>query len=333
MVSLVMAVYNGETYLSETLDCMLSQTYSDLEIIVVNDGSTDSTQRILNSIKDKRVKVIILEKNAGAAAALNIGIGKSNGEWIAIHDADDISLPNRIQEQIVYLSNHPKLVAAGSFIECFTDKDINGMNISIKNLQNYKNSIKTSDQVKAELFKGCPITHGSLFMSKEAFLRAGRYNPKYRIAYDYDLYMRLSAIGPIGNTPKILYRYRISADSLSNINVIETSNEFLMVAAKYIAKYCFEYKYEKPGVIVFGSVESCKNFEKLMTAEKNLAVYGSVSGYNPREVLRAYNQYRKGLVDAFIILPNAPRAEQLVRFLKCKGLAINKDYFRLWSAV
>lgn len=333
MVSLVMAVYNGGAHLNETLDGMMSQTYSDLEIIIVNDGSTDSTQRLLNSIKDKRVKVITLEKNSGAANALNIGIEQSRGEWIAIHDADDISLPNRIKEQIAYLSDHSKLVAAGSFIECFTDKDINVMNLSISNLQNYKNSIKTSDQVKAELFKGCPITHGSLVMSKEAFLYTGRYNPKYKIAYDYDLYMRLSAIGPIGNTPKILYRYRISSDSLSNLDVIETSNEFLMVAAKYIAKYCFEYKYKKPSVIVFGSVEGCKNFEEVMKAEKNLAVYGSVSGYNPREVLRAYYQYRKGLVDAFIVLPNAPRAEQLIRFLKGKGLAINKNYFRLWSAV
>jgi glycosyltransferase involved in cell wall biosynthesis len=82
-VSLVMGVYNGERFLNETLDSILAQTYSNLEIIIVDDGSTDSTAEILNSIKDERLRIIHLDKNRGVANALNVAISQAKGDWIS----------------------------------------------------------------------------------------------------------------------------------------------------------------------------------------------------------------------------------------------------------
>ncbi|MEH7375151.1 glycosyltransferase family 2 protein [Neobacillus drentensis] len=117
-VALVMAIYNGEEYLQETIDSILSQTYQPLEIIFVNDGSTDSTSKILDAIDDPRVKIIHLEGNKGVANGLNVGISQTEAEWIAIHDADDLSLPQRIEEQVNNIKANPHVVAVASFIEC-----------------------------------------------------------------------------------------------------------------------------------------------------------------------------------------------------------------------
>ena len=115
-VSVVMAVHNGQEYLREAVESVLLQTYTDLELIIVNDASTDKTGEILERINDERVKVIHLAENRGAAAALNLGIEQAKGDWIAIHDADDISYPHRIERQMRYLQDRPGTVAVGSFI-------------------------------------------------------------------------------------------------------------------------------------------------------------------------------------------------------------------------
>ena len=333
-VSLVMSVYNGEEYLQETIDSILAQKYPDLEIIIVNNGSTDSTAKILNEINDERVKIIHLYMNQGVANGLNTAISHAEGDWIAIHDADDISLPNRIEEQVAYIQANPHVVAVGSFIQCIAGNNISHSKIEhMKNLQRYKNSIITWEQIKTDLFKGCPITHGSLLMSKEAYLKAGRYNTQYKIASDYDLFTHLSAIGPIENIPKVLYKYRISSNSLSNSNVFETSNEFLLASTKYIRNYCFSQKENAPSIIVFGSKKGCETFKELMYTENNFNVHKMMFRYRKEELAKAYIDYKEGKFDAFVILTSASEDKNLLKFLKEKGLKQNSDFFTLWSAL
>ena len=107
LVSVVMAVYNGEKFLQKAIDSILAQSYQEIEVIVVNDGSIDTTKKILDQVEDERVRIIHLERNQGAANALNIAIDNAMGQWIAIHDADDISYSNRILEQVRFLRKIP----------------------------------------------------------------------------------------------------------------------------------------------------------------------------------------------------------------------------------
>lgn len=333
-VSMVMAVYNGEEYLGEAINSILAQTYQELEIIIVNDCSTDSTAKILEEINDVRVKIIHLATNKGAANALNVGIEQAGGDWIAIHDADDISLPYRIEEQVAYLQGKQKVVAVGSFIECIAGNNISeAMFAYMKNVERYKNSIITWQQYREDLLKGCPHTHGSLLISKEALLRAGKYDPKYKIAYDYDMLMRVSGIGHIENVPKVLYKYRLSSNSLSNKDIQDTSREFLSVATTYIQYYRFNHKKNNTNVIVYGSLKGCEAFKELMLREKNFIVHETISDYKVDKIKRAIIDYKKGKVDAFIILDNAPEENNMIKLLSEKGLKLNKNYFTLWSFI
>lgn len=333
LVSLVMAVYNGEKYLRETLDSILAQTYKDLEVIIVNDGSTDSTSAILNEIDDERVKIINLKSNNGAASALNAGIMEAKGEWIAIHDADDISIPERIEEQAAYISRKPHLVAIGSYIECIPGYDfIESNSRNFKLIEGLKNSAPSWEKLKEELFKGCPFTHGALFISKKVLLKVGKYNPSYKIAYDYDLMMRLAYAGPVENIPKVLYKYRIYPDSLSNSSALQTSNELLQISTKYIKKYCFPNKKGKLNVLVFGTEEGCKVFKEQMSIDNLIKVREIMINYTSYNAIKAYTNFKEGSIDALIVLPSLHRYD-LVSFLRKKGLKLNKNIFILWSAL
>ena len=116
LISVVMSVYNGEKYLVDSVDSILNQTLFDYEVIIVNDGSTDSSLKIIKEYqkKDKRLKLINNERNIGLTKSLNKGIGISKGKYIARQDADDISLKNRLRVQYEFLELHPECVAVGS---------------------------------------------------------------------------------------------------------------------------------------------------------------------------------------------------------------------------
>lgn len=328
-VSIVMAVCNGEAYLQETIDSILSQTYPNLEIIIVNDGSTDATPTILQRIKGDWVKIIHLEANQGAANALNIGINLAEGAWIAIHDADDLSLPHRIEAQVSYVLANPEVVAVGSLVECFGENLSQAELVKIKKREKYLNSLVTREQVEAELAKGVVITHSTLFMSKEAFLKAGEYNSNFKIAYDYDLFLRLIALGPLENVPQMLCRYRVRSNSLCHANMDKTQQEFLIIASRYIGENFFAKKKNRPRVVVCGTKLGCHVFQNLMNRQQHLKVQGNVVGYDRKEIKKACDLLKRGNIEAIIVLTDALFYLKIKRYLQYRNLKVNKDFFIL----
>ena len=115
LVSVVIPVYNSEKYLQLAIDSILSQTYTNLELILMNDVSTDSSKEICLSNKDPRVLYFENEKNLGIALTRNAGFSKAKGKYIAILDNDDISLPERLERQVEFLENHPDYGMCGTF--------------------------------------------------------------------------------------------------------------------------------------------------------------------------------------------------------------------------
>src|SRR5690606_2460390 len=124
------------------------------------------TKQILSRISDKRIQTIHLTAKKGAAFALNLGIEQAKGQWIAIHDADDLSYPRRIETQVNYLWKHPDVVAAGSFIKCIRGKGNCIPEINLSGLENLINRKQTSEDIKSELYRTCPLTHGSMLFSR-----------------------------------------------------------------------------------------------------------------------------------------------------------------------
>lgn len=198
-ISVIMPVYNGMPYLKEAIASILKQTYKNFELIIVNDASKDSTLKYLNSLKDKRIKIINNKKNIGLAKSLNIALKKAKGEYIARMDADDISLPNRLKHQLAFLEKNSAIDLCGTWA------DIIDENNKIIGEKKYPS---TPEKVKKALSLYTAIIHPTFMGRKKLFLQLNGYNPKYDFAEDYDFLMRSRKNFKLTNIPKKLFLWR-----------------------------------------------------------------------------------------------------------------------------
>ena len=200
-----MAVYNGEKYLNEAVHSILQQTFTSYEFIIVNDGSEDETQEILRHVDDPRIRMIEQSRH-GLTASLNTGIKLAKGKYIARQDADDISLPNRLQEQLLFMQQSSNIALLGTW-GIQIDKD--GENIG------YLRGESDPDEIARILPKQNPFIHGSMMFSKSAFDGVGGYRSEFRYAQDYDLALRLAEKHRLANLALELYKKRHTSDIVS----------------------------------------------------------------------------------------------------------------------
>jgi len=208
-VSIVMPIYNGQRYLAQAIDSMLTQTFAVFELVVVNDGSTDRTEDIVSAIaaSDKRVR-LISQQNTGIVGALNRGLDEARGELIARMDADDVALPQRLESQIAYLDAHPDCVAVGSRCTLIDAYDVA-----------YGSDEQPLDHESIDARhmggKGGGIMHPTALIRADAIKQIGGYRQQTCWAEDLDLFLRLAEIGQLANLPDHLLRYRVHAQSVS----------------------------------------------------------------------------------------------------------------------
>lgn len=199
-VSVVMSVFNGEEHLSESIESVLSQSFKDFEFIIINDGSTDSTESILDfyARKDSRIK-IVHQANSGLARALNRAVRLSKADLIARQDADDISLFDRLEKQLELFRDRRNLVLCGTWFE---EIDEGGGT----KLRTYPFDDKT---LRVNIKYANNFCHPSVMFSKKAFWACGRYDDEFVTAQDFDLWIRISKYGNIANVPEKLLIKRI----------------------------------------------------------------------------------------------------------------------------
>jgi len=184
-VSVVMAVYNGERFLRQAIDSILSQTYTDFEFIIADDGSTDGTGKILGMYQDRRIVRLKNEKNVGLAESLNRGLAIARGEFVARMDADDVSRPERLAEQLSYLDSNPQIGLLGTD---FCLMDAAGALTSGPIL---KGSL-SSAAVEWALCWGNPIVHPSVMFRAGTARSCGGYPEGYQYyAEDYALWLHM----------------------------------------------------------------------------------------------------------------------------------------------
>jgi glycosyltransferase involved in cell wall biosynthesis len=329
LVSIVMPVYNGERFLKEALDSALAQTYPNIEIIVVNDGSTDSTQAILDEIDDERVNVIHLEENQGGANALNTGIRQAKGSWIAIHDADDNSYPTKIEEQVKYLLEHPHLVGIGTLAECIPGREDISNDLLLRVAQG-KNCDVSRAEIREKIFWGCPLFHSSVIFSKDVFCEIGGYDTEFKIAYDYDLWLKLLEKGEIEKVPKVLLQYRVYKESLSNKDGMATVNEIQVAASKAIQRRISTNKKKQPKIILIGPKPACKNFKRNINPYSRLNIYKLIYHDWKKQISRAVKKLKKGKADVIIVL-DSDRKEKDLNRLERQGLKLNQQVFNIYN--
>lgn len=207
-VSVLLCVYNGENYLRDALDSILDQTFTNYEFIVVNDGSTDSTDEILQEYasNDMRIRLVNNETNLGLTPSLNRGLAIARGEFIARQDADDISYPLRLERQVSWMNAHPKVGLLGTYYDviCQAGLKIETVTPPVGNAQ-----------LQQSLLKGNVFGHGTVMIRRQALSSVGYYSESYLWAEDYELWLRLSEIVEIANLPETLYAYQSHDQSIS----------------------------------------------------------------------------------------------------------------------
>lgn len=196
-----MPVYNGERYLLQAVDSICQQTLGDFEYIVVDDGSTDRSLRLLRerAAKDGRIRIIQASRG-GVVAARRRGLQEAGGEYIAVMDADDIAEPRRLELQLAYMESHPEVVAVGS---CATMLDEEGNELGDARLP------LTHEEIEAAHLRGVDsIFHSAVMMRAEAVRRVGGYREGIMPGEDYDLWLQLGEIGKLANLPELLLKWR-----------------------------------------------------------------------------------------------------------------------------
>ena len=207
VISVVMSVYNGEKYLRESIESILNQTYKNFEFIIINDGSKDNSIDTLleHQVRDPRI-VVVNQNNVGLTRSLNRAIELSRCEYIARQDADDISLPTRLEKQLNYMVNHPEVAVIGCLGDVF---NVNGV------LRTGRDPKYSRKGIKRHLASKNLFMHGSAMMRKSCLAKVGFYREFFRHSQDYDLWLRLSERFDLAILPEPLYQYRITADAIS----------------------------------------------------------------------------------------------------------------------
>lgn len=196
-----MSVYNGARYLREAMDSILEQSHRDFEFLVIDDGSTDGSVEIMESYRDKRIRILRNRSNLGLAASLNKGLDMAEGEYIARMDADDISLRHRLGKQVAFMDRNPEVGVCGTWIRFFGQR---------------KRVIKfptDPDKIKCNLFFLNVVGHSSVLLRKKYFSKFGlHYDTSMKRTQDYDLWVRASRLFPVANIGEVLLHYRIHED-------------------------------------------------------------------------------------------------------------------------
>ncbi len=205
--SVVMSVYDGQKYLRESIDSILTQTRKNFEFIIINDGSKDNSLDILLEYQTKDNRVLIVNQdNIGLTRSLNRGVKLAASEYIARQDADDISLPTRLEKQFNYMKNHPEVAVIGCLGDVFS---ANGM------LRTTKDHKYSRQGIKRHLASKNLFMHGSAMMRKSCLAKVGFYREFFRHSQDYDLWLRLSQYFDIDILPEHLYQYRVTPEAIS----------------------------------------------------------------------------------------------------------------------
>lgn len=260
-ISVVMPVLNGEKYIKQSIESILVQTFKDFEFIIINDASEDNTEKIILSFNDDRIRYYKNEENIGIPRSLNKGIQLVKGKYIARMDADDISLPNRFEEQFNYLENNYDIALVGSWVE-FIDE--NG---------NKKNIWKVPSDfllIKFFLLSGNCLAHSSIFFRKSFIDKIGGYNNDFKYSQDYELYLRMLSDFKLYNIPKVLLQYRHGVfDGYRRKQQIELARNILSNYIKFYAKLSHE-EFDAYFKILFNTSSSFYHLLKFLKVYKNI---------------------------------------------------------------
>lgn len=233
IVSVIMSVYNGAELAPAAIKCILDQSFTDFELIVIDNGSfRDDTRARLHAIAsetgDARLRIVDLDQNIGLAGALNHGISLARGGYIARQDHDDLSAPDRLERQVRFLDQHPRCGLLGTRAEIWIGDAPTG--------RNHDHPIDTG-ALLVDLLANNPFVHSSVMMRREALDKVGVYttDPNRQPPEDFELWSRIARAYDVANLPERLVFYREMPSSMSRDGADPFLEKLLLLCAENIA--------------------------------------------------------------------------------------------------
>lgn len=274
-VSVLMPVYNADQFLEESVGSILAQTYTDFELLLLDDGSKDKSLEIAKKLakKDPRIRVLPNKTNVGIVKTLNRGISLARGEFLARMDSDDFSLPNRFEVQVKYLDEHPDISICSSWIETFGNHNGNIWKLAVD-----------PKLVKCTMLFYSAICHPAVMMRKKAvFDDLGLKYEGYH-GEDYTLWVKVAKQSKLSNVPKVLLKYRTHSNSLMSTNAAankEASDRVRMAQLKDLGINPTEDEFKIHGMIGRWEFDDSAKFlldskawfSKIVEANKNKSYY------------------------------------------------------------
>ncbi len=226
-ISIILPAYNAKQYIEASVDSILQQSLTDFELIIIDDGSTDGTQQLVQQLtaKDQRIR-LVQRPNKGLITTLNEGIALARSPLIARMDADDIAFPERLAIQYTYMNSHPDVLAVGSYVMFMDAQDTM-----------YRKKIFPRGKEILEAFRwGCPLVHPAVMMRTDAVREVGGYPSAFPSAEDYALWVRLLSLGKVDIIPQVLLAYRVHDSSISHAHARQQRDSTLRAQTIWISK-------------------------------------------------------------------------------------------------
>jgi len=208
-LSILMPVYNARRYVAEAIRSILTQTFEDFELIIIDDGSTDGSLNILREFAaaDDRI-VLVSHENRGGCEALNEGLSLARGEFVAPMDHDDISMPNRLAAEVAFLREHEEVVCVSG--------DYGVIDHAGRFLTVMRREVHDDAELQSGMLRGhLGLVHPGSMYRREPVLAAGGYNPDLWLAHDGDLFLRMGEVGKLANIREVVVHYRLHCGSAS----------------------------------------------------------------------------------------------------------------------
>lgn len=269
-----MPVYNCELYIKEAINSVLNQTFSDFELIIIDDCSTDNTVSVIDKFSDNRICLYKKEKNLGLIDSLNFGVSIAKGEYLARMDGDDICLPERFARQIDFLEKNPDIMLCGTAI-----KFIGSASDILIFPENHA-------EIVINLFSFLPTFAHPTVMGKKEIFEKNNYHEDYEFAEDYELWTRLVQAGKVANLKEVLLEYRVHPAQVSVKNkTIQDINSFksrleilklLKVDSKYSEEEIIKFLVNKDLPLTITDCVNINKFYNFVILQNNeLNVFGN----------------------------------------------------------
>ncbi|WP_297097104.1 glycosyltransferase family 2 protein [uncultured Draconibacterium sp.] len=323
-VSVILPYFNAELTLQQAIDSILVQTFSDFELLLVNNNSTDKSTEIAGQTAENDSRIILLyEKTPGVANAMNCGLNNARGRFIARMDADDVAHPEKLQRQYNYLENNPSIDFVGSEVEYVPHI---AENKGFRRFVNWANSFHTPEEIALKQFIEIPVINPTIFFRRKLFEKYGGCNDG-NFPEDYEMQLRyLSHRAKMAKLPEKLLEWHDYSTRLTRTDERYSTEAFFQTKAFYFKQWSEQHNPFHPNVWIWGAGRKTRQRSAfLQEHELNIEGFIDIKETKP-DALFYKDLPQPGQLFVVSMVTNTGAGEKIREFLKQRSYCEGKDF-------